>query len=99
MMWSSSRCEAPALGMKLEGLEDEVFDGEHHRHEAEAVAQNGANVEELEIVGDRVTDPVRPAEELDHENDLPDERQTRAGGSQDEWRKLRQEQVAHPVDE
>ena len=42
-------------------------------------------------------DPVRPADELDHEHDFPDERQARPRGGGEIGRELRRHDVARRV--
>src|SRR3954464_15969655 len=89
----SSGGDAPAPGMSVQRLHDQAVDRQHDDREGEAVAEDSANVEELEIIRDRVADAVRPPEQLDHDNDLPDKSESGAGRRDDIGLELRQDGV------
>ena len=62
----------------LERAEHRHLDGENDAHERQGVSENGADVEILEIDAELEADAVAAPQELDHEHDLPDERQSAA---------------------
>src|SRR5208283_317137 len=93
-MSTSSSILSPARDAPLEGLHDKGFDAEHQRHEGQRIGEQHEHVEELEGRIDLEADPVRAAQELDDQHDLPDERKPRARRRGEIRRKLRQHDMA-----
>src|SRR6202042_1539675 len=75
---ASSRAGSPTRDMTFKGLHRECFDDEHDRCEWQSVGEQERDVEQLEGGIDFEPHAVRPAHQLDHQYDLPDERQARA---------------------
>src|SRR5215203_3370983 len=95
-MLISNGVEAPTPGMSVQRLHDQDIDREHNDRECEAVAEDSANVEELEIIRDRVADAVWSAQQLHDKDDLPDESEA-GSGSRDQVRlELRKSDVPQP---
>ena len=61
--------------------------------EGERVGQDQRDVEQLEIDLNLEADAVAAAEQLDHQDDLPDQRETGASGGEEIRRELRQDHV------
>src|SRR5271157_1970204 len=93
---ASSRARSPTGDMTFKGLHQERFDDEHDRCEGQRIREQQRDVEQLERDVDFETHPVRPAHQLDHQHDFPDEREARAGRGGDERRELRRDDVAQP---
>ena len=84
------------LDPALERLQHAPFDQLHDDDERQRVGQDAGDVEQLEIDAELEADPVGAAEQLDHQHDLPDQRQARAGGAGEVGIELRQDHVAQP---
>src|ERR671911_533747 len=74
------RSAAPAADMTLERQQNRPFDHLDHYDESDRVGENRGDVEQLEMQPDLKADPARAAEQLGHQDDLPDQREARAGG-------------------
>src|SRR3546814_265107 len=74
----------PAVGMGFKRLNHNEFDAQHDADEGQGIAEDGGHVEQLEIEVDLEADAVRAAEQLDHQHDLPDQRQAVAAGGGEE---------------
>src|SRR5690606_6068986 len=85
---------SPAVGMGLKRLNHQEFDEQHDADEGESVAENGGDIEQLEIEVDLEADAIRASEQLDHQDDLPDQRQPGAAGCGNEGEELWQHHVA-----
>src|SRR5216684_8885319 len=92
-MLTSSRSRAPAGDMSFKRLHQERFDCQHDRDEGESIGQDARDVEQLERNPDLEADAVRTPEQLHDEHDLPNQRQTGAGGGGEIGRELRQYDV------
>src|ERR1700722_986293 len=75
---ASSRARSPTRDMTFKGLHRECFDEKHDRGEGQGVREQERDVEQLEGCIDFEPHAVRPAHQLDHQYDLPDERPARA---------------------
>src|SRR6476661_6790449 len=62
---------APAGRASFKGLHQQIFDCEHDGDEGDGVAKDGRHVEKLEVEVKLKADAVRPTEQLDHQNNLP----------------------------
>ena len=67
--------------------------GLRDQDEGERVGEDQRDIEQLEIDLDLKADAVAPAEQLDHQDDLPDQRQAGARRGEDIRRELRQDHV------
>src|SRR5262245_7668294 len=100
----SNRLVTPAGRMSFNGLHQEIFDCQHDGDKGKGVTEDRRHVEELKIEVKLEAHAVRSSEQLHHENDFPNQRQSRARGRGKIGLKLRQchiAQLAHgrqPVD-
>src|SRR3984957_19840833 len=85
---ASSRAGSPTRDMTFKGLHRECFDDEHDRSEGQGVGEQERDVEQLEGGIDFEPHAVGPAHQLDHQHDLPHERQARARRRSEIGRKL-----------
>src|ERR1700733_1641339 len=85
---ASSRARSPTRDMTFKRLHRECFDDEHDRGEGQGVGEQERDVEQLEGGIDFEPHAVRPAHQLDHQYDLPHERQPRARGRSEIGREL-----------
>src|SRR5712691_1016022 len=74
LMLTSSRPGTPAGDMSFKRLHQEGFDHEHDGDEGESIGQDARHVEQLERDPDLEPDPVRPSQQFDDQDDLPDQR-------------------------
>src|SRR5271165_2654800 len=93
---ASSRARSPTGDVTFKGLHQDCFDDEHERGEGQRIREQQRDVEQLERDIDFETDPIRPPHQLDHQDDLPDERQAGASRCREKRRKLRKDDVAQP---
>src|SRR4051794_38899833 len=98
-MSTSSRLDAPTPGMSVQRLHGQDVDRQHDDREGEAVSQDSANVEELEIERDRVAHAVRSPQQLDDQNYFPNQGEPGSGGRDDVGLELRAQNVAEPSGE
>src|SRR6188474_1748954 len=68
---TSSRAEPPTGYASFKGLHQKCLDRQHHCREAQRVGEDTCHVEQLKRNSDLESDTVRPAEQFDHENNLP----------------------------
>src|ERR1700733_9062671 len=96
-MWTSSRSWSPARDISFKRLHHECFDCEHDGDEGESIGQDFRHVEQLEGGADLEAHAIGPAQKLDDQYDLPDQRQagTRRGG--EIRRQLRQDNMAEAL--
>src|SRR6516165_781018 len=85
---------APAGRASFKGLHQQIFDCEHDGYKGDGVAENGRHVEELEVEVELKAHPVWPTEQLDHQNNLPDQGDTRSRGGREIGLKLWQGDIA-----
>src|SRR5690606_7707235 len=88
------RSPPPAADMALERQKDRPFDQLDDRDERDRVRENAGDVEQLEVQRDLKADAARAPEQFGHQDDLPDQREARAGGSGDVGIELRQDHLA-----
>ena len=84
----------PAGDMSFKRLHQEGFDRQHDGDEGQSIGEDARDVEQLERDPDLEADAVRPAEQLDDQHDLPDQRQAGAGRGREIGRELRQHDMA-----
>src|SRR5262249_43404149 len=77
-MRTSSRSESPTGRASFKGLHQEGFDRQHDGGEAQRIGENTCHIEQLERNTDLEPDPVRPAQQLHDQHDLPHQRQAGA---------------------
>src|SRR5262249_18364429 len=70
-MRTSSRSESPTGRASFKGLHQEGFDRQHDGGEAQRIGENTCHIEQLERNTDLEPDPVRPAQQLHDQHDLP----------------------------
>src|SRR6266571_855312 len=74
LMLTSSRPGTPAGDMSFNGLHQERFDHQHDGDEGESIGEDARHVEQLECDPDLEPDPIRPSQQFDDQDDLPDQR-------------------------
>ena len=79
------------------GLHQDEFDDQHDCDEGQRIGQDGGDVEQLESKVDLETDAVGAAEQLDHQDDLPDQRDARPRRGGQIGLQLRQDDVAQTI--
>src|SRR5262249_26185282 len=87
------RSAAPSPGPYLERLQNANLDDLNNEDEGNGVSQDERYVKELEGNVELISNPVRATEQLNHQHDLPHQRQTRAHGGHEERRELWQDHV------
>src|SRR5689334_21478489 len=93
-MRTSSRSESPTGRASFKGLHQEGFDCQHDGGEAQRIGEDSCHIEQLERNTDLESDAVRPAQQLDHEDDLPHQREAGARRRREIRQELRQHHVA-----
>lgn len=80
----------------LPALDQAVLYQKHDGYEGEGINKDVSNLELLKIQMNPKADAARTAEELDHEYDLPDDRDSVSRRDCQPGRKLRQDQMPEP---
>src|SRR6516225_4182955 len=77
--WISQQSPTPSRQPPFQRLQNPPLSREHDGDEGKRVGDQTLDIKKLEEDLDRVADAIGAAEQLDNQDDLPDQREPRAG--------------------